>query len=162
MQGAGARLCAQRGRRPTTVGATPSLASSGSARTRRRGRVRAARCRTKAAIRRPCPNCAADEGDLRDEDWDLLARALALAAVEEVVPEGMMRGIEGVAHRLARDMSEGRASLESLDLEAIGKDVFDGVDPSDVEALAGRLHELVPALDHALARAPTRRGRRRR
>jgi hypothetical protein len=63
------------------------------------------------------------------------------------IPDGMMRGIEQVASKLASDLQAGKADLASLDLESIGQSVLNGASQADVSAFAANLDKILPALD---------------
>ena len=79
-------------------------------------------------------------------DWDALERAISLGAVSEAVPASMMGGIEDAAQRLAKKIASGDASLETLDMEAIGREVLSGVSEEDMTSFADNVEKLMPAL----------------
>ena len=81
-----------------------------------------------------------------EEQWKLLSRALGLADMEAAIPPNMLRGIEGVASRLAQDIVAGKADLASLDIEALGQQVLAGVETADVDSFADNLDKILPAL----------------
>lgn len=81
-----------------------------------------------------------------EEQWKLLSRALSLADMEAAIPPNMLRGIEGVASKLAHDIVAGKADLGSLDIEALGQQVLAGVDTADVDSFADNLDKILPAL----------------
>ena len=66
--------------------------------------------------------------------------------MEAAIPPNMLRGIEGVASRLAQDIVAGKADLGSLDIEALGQQVLAGVDTADVDSFADNLDKILPAL----------------
>ena len=81
-----------------------------------------------------------------DAHWELLDHAVALANMDDAIPQPLMKGIESVAGKLMQDIASGKASLETLDLEEIGKQVLGGVNAKDVSNFASNLDRIVPAL----------------
>lgn len=108
--------------------------------------------RDASAVVAACPEVG--DGPWTDPQWALLDKALSLAAMDGAIPAPMMRGIENVAHGLARDLAEGRADLSSLDIESIGQKVLAGVSNEDVSSFASNLDKILPALDKVQPKAP--------
>ena len=64
----------------------------------------------------------------------------------------MMRNIESVANKLVQDVASGRASLDSMDVEAIGQQVLSSVSPEEISAFAGNLDKILPALQSGVGK----------
>lgn len=83
---------------------------------------------------------------LDEAQWTTFMQARNLSTMHSAVPSNMMRNIESVASKLVQDVAEGRASLESMDVEAIGQQVLSSVSPEEISAFAGNLDKILPAL----------------
>jgi hypothetical protein len=71
-----------------------------------------------------------------DEDQvSTLHKCFQLVSMNESLPPGVMNGIEKVASQLMEDITSGKASLESMDIEEIGKKVLGEVSSTDLEKL---------------------------
>lgn len=84
---------------------------------------------------------------LTDEDWTDIERAIALNTMHSSIPVDMMKSIEGYAHKLMADISSGQASLETLDIEEIGRSVLAGSSQQDLESFATNIEQIMPALN---------------
>ena len=81
-----------------------------------------------------------------DTLFDAFKSISSFCRVQTNIPTNMQGRIEGYANRLAQDISNGRTSLDSLDLNRIGEEVLAGCAPSDMEAFAGNISEILPTL----------------
>lgn len=99
-----------------------------------------------AALAEAMPEVKGNNSEPTDEQWKLLSKALGLADMESAIPPNMLRGIEGVASKLAQDIAAGKADLGSINIEALGQQVLSGVDPADVDSFADNLDKILPAL----------------
>jgi len=78
--------------------------------------------------------------------WDQINSLTSLAAVGNNIPTKMMGRIEDLANKLATDLMNGSAKLESLSLEDIGQQVLAGCEEEDMNAFAENLPLILPAL----------------
>lgn len=81
-----------------------------------------------------------------ETEWTLIDKAFAMSTMQNAIPVPMMRGIEDVATKLVKDISEGRADLNSLNVEAIGQQVLSGVSKEEMSSFANNLDQIIPAL----------------
>ena len=81
-----------------------------------------------------------------DDEWDLIDKAFSLSVMETSIPTDMMKGIETVANKLVNDINQGRASLDTLNVETIGQQVLAGVSEEEVASFASNLDKILPAL----------------
>lgn len=81
-----------------------------------------------------------------EEEWCLVDKAFALCTMEGSIPQAMMSGIENVANRLVKDISEGRTNLASLNVEAIGQQVMSSVSSEDMSTFSNNLDKIIPAI----------------
>jgi hypothetical protein len=78
--------------------------------------------------------------------WVALEGLVSFSSVSQHVPTEMMQTIEKTAQSLARDISRGKASIDTLDLEKLGQSVLANCSQTDVDALSGNLQQLLPAI----------------
>jgi hypothetical protein len=83
-----------------------------------------------------------------NEEWTLVNKALSLSTMNGNIPAPMMRGIERVANDLVSDISAGRATLGTLDVESIGQRVLASVGPEDMSAFAKNVDKILPSIRH--------------
>jgi hypothetical protein len=83
-----------------------------------------------------------------DEEWALLDKALSLATMDGNIPAPMMRGIEDVANELVADIQNGKTSLNTLDIESIGKRVLANVSSEEMSSFANNLDKILPAIQN--------------
>ena len=81
-----------------------------------------------------------------EEEWCLVDKGLAMSTMEGAIPAPMMRGIENMASKLVKDISEGKADLSSLNMETIGQQVLSGVTSDDMSSFANNLDKIIPAM----------------
>lgn len=86
--------------------------------------------------------------EFTESQWGLLDRALSLSTMEGSIPTPMMRGIEEVASELVADISSGRTSLGTLNVEAIGQRVLSNVTPEEMSHFANNLDKIIPAMQN--------------
>lgn len=77
---------------------------------------------------------------------ELLKQMSSYCCVANNIPSSLMSRIEQYSRRLADDINSGNQSLETLDLSKIGEEVLQGVDSTDVDALASNIGNLLPTL----------------
>lgn len=117
----------------------------------------AERCRTRdAALAQALQARCAFLGDapFTEEDWEDLEKSVALATMQRAIPSDMLNNIEAYAHKLMAGMQDGTASLETLDIEQIGKQVLAGTSEADLNAFASQIDKIMPALGAMGANAP--------
>ena len=85
---------------------------------------------------------------LNDDDWDAFTKMFALCTMETAIPGNMMKGIEEVASQLVNDITSGKASMDSLNVEDIGNRVLSGVSSSDVQAFSQNIDKILPAIQN--------------
>lgn len=83
---------------------------------------------------------------LRDSDWEVFTKVFALSTMESAIPNEMMKGIESVATQLVEDITTGRASMNSLNVEEIGQRVLAGVSSADVDEFSKNIDKILPAI----------------
>jgi len=85
----------------------------------------------------------------REELWTQLNNLVSFSTVAGVLPPGLRGKIENVAAKLAEEIQSGVLSLNDLNPErlmAIGNSVLAGTTQADMEALAGQMDKLLPAV----------------
>lgn len=95
------------------------------------------------------------DGAIADDEWDILKQAVTFTSIEAHIPKGMMKGIESVAHEIARDGSGAGFASGAMDpktMEKIGERVLGGVSKDDVNSFAGNIDKLLPIITTAMQR----------
>lgn len=99
---------------------------------------------------RDCETLLLDEfkalAPLTDDDWSDFTKVFALSTMETAIPGNMMKGIEDVASQLVQDITSGKASMSSLNVEDIGQRVLSGVSNKDMEAFTQNIDKILPAI----------------
>ena len=80
------------------------------------------------------------------EEWETVNQCIGLSTMHSSIPPQMMRGIENVANKLAKDMMEGKTSLSDLNVDAIGQQVLSGLGSEDISDFANNMDKILPAL----------------
>lgn len=83
---------------------------------------------------------------LTQDEWVQFESVHQLCTMHSAIPTEMMRGIESVANGLVEEVANGKASLETLDIEAIGQKVLSQVSSHDISSFASNLDKILPAL----------------
>lgn len=81
-----------------------------------------------------------------DDTWSDLEQAVCFSRVQKSIPTGMLSKIEECAQSLARDISSGKTSLESIDLQKLGEGVLSQCSEEDMNKMAGNIGSLLPSI----------------
>jgi len=105
-----------------------------------------------ACRRRECGGAIVDAfpqlNPIAEAEWEGVAKILSLSTMESAIPNDMMKGIESVASQLVKDISAGKATLDSLNVEDIGQRVLSGVSTQDMEAFTKNIDKIIPAIQN--------------
>ena len=81
-----------------------------------------------------------------DEFWSALRRTAGFGVVRDGIPAGVMSSIEEQARGVIEQIQSGGASLESLDINAIGEAVLQQCSAADMSELAANMPAMIPQL----------------
>ena len=81
-----------------------------------------------------------------EESLAIADRMINLCMIKKTMPRNMMNGIEQMASSLVNDLNNGTMSMDSLNIEEIGKKVMNNVDESEMSHLANNLDRILPII----------------
>ena len=97
-------------------------------------------------LREAFPTTSWRDTAVTDDEWSTLHKVVGLGTMQDAIPAPMMAGIETVANKLMKDISEGRTDMSKLNIESIGKEVLSGVSSKDMNDFAGNMDKILPVL----------------
>ena len=98
-----------------------------------------------------------DDVPVPDECWKCMGQMNSFAQVHGNIPTNMMKNIEDYAQKIALDITSGKMSLDSMNLDRMGQDVLSQCSTEDMEKLANNMSALLPSiadLQRSIVRPP--------
>lgn len=84
--------------------------------------------------------------DYTEEPLAIADRMVNLCMIKKTMPRNMMNGIEQMASSLVNDLNNGTASMDSLNIEEIGKKVMNNIDETEMSQFANNLDRILPII----------------